>query len=253
MKKSYLTVAGTTIELIAHNAFPAESYFRPAPDTHSKSALRAFLTRDSLSLQIAGQPDVRLNIPSLMRDSPCAPIDFIRKYLAYFASLNTQDWDLVHGAGLAKGQGGILILGRSGSGKSTICRSMTDYKMVEDDSLLLHHKKMYWICKSGMAERGMAESYGEKSVVMLQDSVEEVRVKIFFFLSKRLEGGKCYKIKQTRIRRWLSLPDFIAPRSYLSSYLSKPPIPIDAPGYVIGSQGNLPATLQLIHTLAAAE
>lgn len=244
----FISIAEVTIEFAIHTDFPAERYFRLSASSNSRGALKALLTRDSLIIETPKQSAVNLNIPFFMRDSPSGPTDFIRKYLAYFASLYKSGWDLVHGAGLEKNQRGILLLGRSGAGKTTICQSMTDCRIIEDDTLLLNQGRMYWIGKCGIAELPNEN----KTLTLLHNSIEGVSVYCFFLLSKRIEGGKCHSIKPKDIPRRLSVPDFI-PQHHLIPYLTEPPIPLNATGYVLGTQGNLHATLDLIRKLSGVE
>lgn len=232
-----------------------ERYFRPMSQAEPRSPLKALITPESCIVQDERHDDneVLLTIPEFLRDSPSAPIDFVRKHLAFFVSMLTDDWDLVHGAGLVKDQIGILLLGRARSGKSTICRHLQDYQIMEDDSLLLHLGSMHLISKGGMVEDSRNNELGNRKSMIVQESfIEPIPIKTFFFLSKRLQGGISYRIRQPHISRWLSLPDFIALPSMLSSYLRKPQIEVHSPGYVIGTLGDLSATLQTIRTLAGA-
>lgn len=76
--------------------------------------------------------------PDTLSDTPFASRTFL--LLPILELLRTFGFFYVHGALLAKGDEGLLLLGQGGSGKSTLSAALlgSDWKIIGDDNLLFH-------------------------------------------------------------------------------------------------------------------
>lgn len=245
-----ITVAGATVELLDNTGGNLLKYFYQIDEkTLDSIKFQTRITLNSIDIFYPEGNEISIPIPKIFRGK-FAPIDFVRKYIAYYATIDSDDWNLVHGAGHCKEGVGVLLTGRSGAGKTTLSRELLrkGFELLEEDSLLLHDGKMFTI-----GTCGFFQSYNdETSIEAINNSgaLSNCKIKYVFYLNKNMSGGQWIVADSIALRKW-SQPDFISQKKLIEKYLSKPGILLDANIYEIGTADNLTDTVDLIHSIIA--
>lgn len=168
------------------------------------------------------------------------PLFAFRRKIAFLIDTINPNVHLVHGCGIVWNQQGILFVGASGSGKSTILNGFAKNKdlsnFVIDDDLNFY------------TEKGLLFASSSRNIlnykILNQQPNTAAKLKILFLLNKDFEGGYYKKIRSTIKRS--KLIDNTIPLELKDLYLNKPEVVFDAVVFEIGTNAKEPKTIKLV-------
>jgi hypothetical protein len=237
-------IAGKVFSLEFNETLHLEKFFL-SPVNRLPNDYFCQVTNNTISISDDYGFYTSISIPEFLRKDH-EFVDYLRKYLAFITTSKIEDWILIHGAALYKNHEAVILLGRSGAGKTTISRKMNNYDILDDDSFLLHENRVSAIGGVGYCEKRCQS--GIKELEIIWRSKKAFQAKLFFFLSKRLPGGYYSRIRNNRLFHFFSKPDYIE-SSWSIINNKKNENDIDIPGFVIGTNNFLPETTEIISKL----
>jgi hypothetical protein len=167
--------------------------------------------------------------------------------LAYLADMNSKKYSSIHGCGMIIKSGnkekGILLVGRHGSGKSTLENALRKNCTLDDDVLMIDDTSMQTVGKYGSI------TYKEKSSKQkmrrhLINGVTESKMDAIFILDKQYCGGYL-KEEEWQIPRKDSAIDALGYSLY-TLWKERPPIKVNVPVYRLGTDMNISGTKCMI-------
>ena len=171
----------------------------------------------------------------------------MRMLLSYLAGHYSERYEAVHGAGFVVGTGlfgrnpkGILLLGPSKSGKSTLAKALGDKKTLDDDIICMDRDSIYVSGRVGSMTSKNNDLYFQ------EEGIRETSLDRVFLLDRYREGGFIEET-DSQITRDKSVFDTL-PDNLKSAYIGLPPIDTNARVFVIGTKGNKRRTKKAIRS-----
>ncbi len=158
------------------------------------------------------------------------------------ADINSDTYNVVHGAASLYQEKAILFLGRGGSGKSTLSSIISDSKTIDDDILMLGSDFVETIGTYGY----ITTPKDGKKYRLPTNISGKFEISNVFILDKKLPGGHIEQVTNELSRRYL-VPDTLSQKN-VNMYLTLPKVTLDDTinCYKIGTNGNLEETKQLV-------
>jgi len=164
----------------------------------------------------------------------------IRQLVAFAIDRMPGPLSAVHASGIIKDSKGVLLIGRSGSGKSTIASRLNPNDILDDDLLLIDAEEACVVGHCGAITRP------DRSLHYQRNGRTHHAIHIVFLLEKTAEGGVVEEMRS--IPRTWSVIDALSP-IITKEYLASEPIRIAAPIHRLGTRNNLPKTLDIVLNL----
>ena len=169
-----------------------------------------------------------------------------RSYIGFLTHYITPAMFL-HGCGIYSilRNSGILIVGRQGSGKSTISREIQFADIIDDDQILLHENELI-----GIGNKAASTVMKNSSQEVIYRNSEHLRagLGIILALTKEMPGGT---IKEISSQSLLSDPSLIWHHNLSTidcpeNYCLDKEIPV-VPAFAIGTDENLKSTIETVN------
>lgn len=172
----------------------------------------------------------------------------IRQLVCLLATYHSRSSQIVHGTGLlvsSRKNEGILLVGPSHAGKSTLSQALGNFIM-DDDLMLVERDTMRVTGRMGFVTY-FSPITGKKMLNPLAGGRKEARLSLVLILDKSQPGGTWWEIDNTLPRQYTVLVDL--PPRLKAAYLALPPIRVEAPIYRLGTRGRLEATLDRVREI----
>jgi len=157
---------------------------------------------------------------------------YARRYLSFFASLLSGDYNLIHAGGLQVNDKGIMIVGKSKSGKSTLVSDfLPDAKVIDDDMIMTDWETMYRTCKWGQSYKSPIH----KNHMTLHDNFYSCPLNFIVLLTHEIGAREIRDSSPEKIREVAfdnRLPEELRPL-----YLDHLSLPSNVPIYEVGTRG----------------
>ena len=130
---------------------------------------------------------------------------------------------MIHGSGVSKNGRGILFIGGSGSGKSSLSASLKDFKVIAEDSVIANFENKNCYVSTGFPLVKLTTEVAEilnykkeESIQLLGDRLSRSYYPIQNFSTEKVLVEKCY------ILEWGDKFDIkkIEPKNFLANFLS---------------------------------
>jgi hypothetical protein len=171
-------------------------------------------------------------------------IYFIRKYIAFLAGTTSKTYKLVHGAGFRLNGQGVLLIGNSGTGKSTLTALFDEAEILDDDLLLASERKMRRVAKSGVR----ISPDDKNKLVYLDDGNDQSPISYVFVLNNQHEPDYVQKIKPAAISPEITFDNKLDGKLF-SLYSGRMPVLFAAPVYEIGTRREPAESKRTIESL----
>tara|TARA_Y100000310_G_scaffold345268_1_gene463262 strand:+ start:21594 stop:22352 length:759 start_codon:yes stop_codon:yes gene_type:complete len=173
---------------------------------------------------------------------------YVRRYLGFFAGILSDDFNLVHGGGILYNGKGVLIVGGSKAGKSTLISEMqeTGAKVIDDDMVMTDWNVMERTCRSGHIT---ANGHNSRSLV-LHDDFYRCNVDYVVVLTRGM-GLKASEYRQGSTDGMAEVCfDSVLPESLFEQYSKKFTAPSpDLSIYYVGTTGPSSVSRDVIISL----
>jgi hypothetical protein len=157
----------------------------------------------------------------------------MRRHLAFLAGTLSPNYRFVHGAGISSGGIGIVLIGTSGSGKSSVSSAFGRDDVLDDDLLLASGKSMRRVSNTGY-RFNYGSGFANEGTEMLPDDTKEAAISAVYLLDPDMD------MRIEEAARSISPEITYDPRLGESLYVhhaSKGPHVFCAPVFRLGSSG----------------
>jgi hypothetical protein len=152
----------------------------------------------------------------------------ILRCVAYLAGLVSERYAYFHAAGLVVDGKGILLIGRSGNGKSTLA-GLLEGKVIDDDMLLVSDTEMVRVSRYG----AQIQPDG-RTVRLTETEPARARVDYIFVLDRQADPSRVRRLQPEDISPEDTFDDALHPGLF-SRYAGKRVCP-NVPAYRIGTR-----------------
>ncbi len=153
----------------------------------------------------------------------------IFRHIGYLAGVWSPCYAFVHAAGLLLQGKGVLLLGRSGHGKSTLAARLGG-TVIDDDMLLVDETEMVRVSQYGAHIKADG-----RTVRLAEDEHERAPVDCIFLLDRNAEPGRVDPIQASTIQPRETFDDHLHPRLF-ARYEAKSALALRAPAFRIGTR-----------------
>lgn len=165
------------------------------------------------------------SVPALIRNS------------AFLAGLISKDYRSIHSAGFILKSKGILLIGKSGCGKSRLVSLFPDAKVLDDETLLTDGRKMIR-CSYRPSNPMLASNYN-----LLESSIDYI-----FILNKQKVPDALKPINIQELSYSITFDDRL-PETFLEPYKGKSRIKVASPIYELGTKCDPRKSKELIESV----
>lgn len=190
-----------------------------------------------------GEPEIKDNVlRGYVRND--GNIFMVSRYIGFLAGQLSDRYMFCHGAGINVYGKGVLILGNSGSGKSTIV-SMLEGKVLHDDFLMVSSDRMRRVSRDGIKTTTYS---GRKSFQRLEDNNNSSSLDYVFILDKDQGPEHKIEIDPVSIPREKIFDDRF-PSSFFEMFQTKEPIKFNSRVFYLGTKSNPEISKKIIEKI----
>lgn len=168
---------------------------------------------------------------------PLFSIHTLIRNSAFLAGLISDNYRFIHGAGFIVKNKGILLIGKSSYGKSTLVSLFTDAKVLDDDILLTDGEKMIR-CSYYHSNTQMEPNHN-----LLESSIDYI-----FILNKLKVPDALNPINSQELPHGITFDDRL-PETFLELYKGKSRVKFSAPIYELGTKCEPKKSKKLIESV----
>lgn len=188
---------------------------------------------------LVGGTGLHLVIADIQRDL----FDILR-HVAYLAGLLSTRYAYVHAAGLVMGSKGVLLIGRTGQGKSTLAHLLPG-EVVDDDMLLVSDSDMVRVSRYGAHIQP-----DNQTVRLVEDEHQKAPIDFVFVLDRQVEPGSIQPIPSGRLDVRDTFDDNLD-ASLLPRYRRTQRVQPRVPVFRLGTRRSPPETVRAIEYVLA--
>ena len=164
------------------------------------------------------------------------------RHIAFLAGQVSQEYRFCHAAGIQVNGKGVMLLGNSENGKSTLA-AMLEGDIIDDDIRLVSRSEMRRVGKVG----GRTV---EDKVQWIEDDYSRSTIDYIFLLNNHYNPDHVMQVKPRIISPERTFDDKLHP-SLLEHYRRRMPIPFEAPTFELGTKREPIETKRTIERLIA--
>ena len=179
-------------------------------------------------------------------ERPLFDEDELRRDVAFLVGIISKRFWFIRAAGFIYKDKGIVLIEKSGNGKSTL-RSLFEKALVIDDDLLFTDGNIM----RRVSNIGTKLSIKNNSIERLHDDIKEHVIDYIFLLDSQKNPDYSRLINQRIIPHELTFDDRL-PESFFLYYSKKPPVRVSCPVFEIGTKGEPRISKEIIEAIVSS-
>ena len=163
----------------------------------------------------------------------------LRQNVAFLVGIISKKFWFIHAAGFIYKGKGIILIGNSGNGKSTLLSLFEEAQVLDDDHLFTDGNIMRRVSNIGTKNN---------SSERLNDDITEHSIDYVFLLNNQKDPSSLQEINQRTISHEMAFDDRL-PASFFMDYAKKPLIIFSCPVYELGTKSDPRRSKEIIESI----